>query len=138
MLHINANVGELAGGKGSLATIRNYNEDIEADLSSRHSPSAARIESRGNQKVDEGVKACERRIVENKATGRQNRKKFSQLMSFDDSAGLKVLEKEIKHLNRLNGINQKMIRETAQLRRQKSKVIIHRADGSKESFDFDF
>ena len=57
-------------------------------------------------KVDEGVKACEQRIEENKVTTRQKKKKFTQLMSYDDNVGLRALEDDIKQLNRLNGINQ--------------------------------
>ena len=86
----------------------NFNEDIEADLTnldSRYSPKT-RNENNEKMKVDEGVKACEQRIEENKVTMRQKRKKFSQLMSYDDNIGLRALEDDIKQLNRLNGINQ--------------------------------
>ena len=86
----------------------NFNEDIEADLTnldSRYSPKT-RNENNEKMKVDEGVKACEQRIEENKVTVRQKRKKFTQLMSYDDNIGLRALEDDIKQLNRLNGINQ--------------------------------
>ena len=86
----------------------NFNEDIEADLTnldSRYSPKT-RNENNEKMKVDEGVKACEQRIEENKVTIRQKKKKFTQLMSYDDNVGLRALEDDIKQLNRLNGINQ--------------------------------
>ena len=86
----------------------NFNEDIEADLTnldSRYSPKT-RNENNEKMKVDEGVKACEQRIEENKVTIRQKKKKFTQLMSYDDNIGLRALEDDIKQLNRLNGINQ--------------------------------
>ena len=74
------------------------------NLNSRYSPNT-RNENDGKMKVDEGVKACERRIVETKVNDRQKQRKFSQLMSYDDNISLKALEKDIKHLSRLNGIN---------------------------------
>ena len=85
-------------------------------LGSRYSPNT-RNENAVKMKVDEGIKACERRLVENKVSTSQKQKKFSELMSHDDNVGLKHLENEIKHFKRLNGINQKMIRDTEQLRR---------------------
>ena len=51
-------------------------------------------------------------------------------MSHDDKKGLKVLENEILHLIRLNGLNSKMVRETAWLVKQSTKVNIKRADGT--------
>ena len=55
-------------------------------------------------------------------------------MAHTDSHGLKHLEAEIRHLNRLNGINQKMVRETKMLARQKSRVKIKSHDGTSNFF----
>ena len=89
-------------------------------------------------KADEGVKACERRLVENKVTIKETQKKFSELMTHNDNLRFKGLENEIKKLNRLNSINDKMVKETRQLRKQRSKVFIRKADGSSEAVLFNF
>ena len=51
-------------------------------------------------------------------------------MRHSDTKSFTELETEVKNLNRLNGINQKMVREARQLMRQKTLVKIRGADGS--------
>ena len=97
----------------------NINVDIEADLTnlqSRYSPKTQN-ETNVKMKAEEGVKACERRLVENKASTKEIQKKFSELMSHDDNIGFKELENKIARVNRMNGVNNKLVKETRELRK---------------------
>ena len=59
-------------------------------------------------------------------------------MAHSDHRDLNMLEAEIKHLNRLNGINNRILKETRQIARQKTKVSIRNADGTSQSVMFNF
>lgn len=54
-------------------------------------------------------------------TLREKQKKFNDLMAHNEQKGLRALEIEIRHLNRLNGINQKLIRDQKNFERQRLK-----------------
>ena len=82
------------------------------------------------EKVKAAVMAAEKRIIENKVSLREKQRKFDELMAHNDQKGLRALEIEIRHLNRLNGINHKLIREQKAFERQKSKVSIRGQENS--------
>jgi hypothetical protein len=69
---------------------------------------------------------------------KEKQKKFSELMSHNDKKELIALENEIRHLNRLNGINAKMLREASWLARQRTKVHIKGIDGFSNAVQYNF
>ena len=90
---------------------------------------AVRKEQFEQMTVEEAVRAAQQRLIENKTTMKDNQKKFDKLMAHNDSKNLKTLEYEIKHLNRLNGINSKITRQLKEFARNKTKVAIKGHDG---------
>jgi len=60
-------------------------------------------------------------------------------MKHDDMKDLENIEKEIKHLNRLNGINHKILRQNKELARQRTRVSILSKDGVRgRAYDLNF
>ena len=122
---------------------RNFNEDIAADLSYVGAGGSAQsshvdkdiIES---MKAREAVEAAKKRLNENKVSMKDNQKKFSQLMKHSEDKNLKALEHEIKHLNRLNGLNNKLVKEAQSFAKAKQKVTIKAGDAAPDSHQIYF